>query len=393
MFIPIRTNIRLRHTPYANYCLIAANILIFWCQFTIHPYSRELIYRPWVHKMWLIPADRYYWQFLTYAFLHANFLHIAGNMYFLFMFGNNVNDKLGNIKYLCFYLGGAIFSGVGHTLVHTHSSIPTLGASGAIAAVTGAYLVLFPQTLITILYWFFFIGTWEIPALWFIGIKMIIIDNMLARASGGIAYDAHVAGYLYGIGLMVLCLATGLIGNSQFDLWAMVERWNRRRQFRDAVSQGYDPFSVVSSSGRKATRVKEVQKTPEQLEKEARVRDLRQDIQNRLIQRNLTAAAQAYLDLMAVDKDQVLPKQALLDIANQLASEGRHGASAGAYEQFLSQYATYEYIEQVMLMLGLIYARYLNEPKKAAQHLSKAAERLTDPGQLEMCRTELARLG
>jgi hypothetical protein len=310
-------------------------------------------------------------------------------MFFLYIFGNNVNDKLGNVKYLCFYLGGAVFSGIGHTVLHSNGVI---GASGAVAAITGAYLVLFPQTLMTVLYWFLIIGTVEIPALWFIGIKMILIDNLLARGVTNVAYDAHVSGYIYGIGLMVICLGTGLIAKSQFDLWAMLQQWNRRRQYRDSVAQGYDPFSGVSPSGRKPIRVKEVRKTPEQLEKEARAQDLRQEIHQWLFQRNLPSAAQTYLELMAVDKDQILPRQALLDIANQLASEARHQEATAAYEQFLQRYNTYEHIEQVMLMVGLIYARYLNEPQKAAHHLAKAAERLTDPGQLEMCRAELARL-
>ena len=143
MLLPIRTSIRPRKTPYANYALIAINVLVYLMQFTPNPYTGMLEKRPWVYSMMLTPVQWRYWQFLTYAFLHANMWHIVGNMFFLYMFGNSVNDKLGHSKYLCFYLVGAIFSGLGHALFNIN---PTLGASGAVAAVTGAYLVLFPHT-------------------------------------------------------------------------------------------------------------------------------------------------------------------------------------------------------------------------------------------------------
>ena len=96
---------------------------------------------------------------------------------------------------------------------------------------------------------------------------------------------------------------------------------------------------------------------------------------------------------MVLDDQQVLPRQMLLDVANQLASEKRHKEAARAYEQFLSHYGTYEYAEQVMLMLGLLYSRYLAQSEPAIRYLRQAAERLTDPSQRQLCRDELARLG
>ena len=119
---------------------------------------------------------------------------------------------------------------------------------------------------------------------------------------------------------------------------------------------------------------------------------LRNDITSRIAQRNLPAAAELYLELMEVDSEQVPPRQYLLDIANQLASENRHAESVQAYEKFLTHYANYEYIEQVELMLGLLYSRYLDKPDLAVKYLQSAAKKLSDPGQLKMCRDELAKL-
>ena len=334
----------------------------------------------------LVPVRPDLWQFVSYAFLHGSFMHIFGNMFFLYLFGNNVNDRLGTIGYLCFYLAGAVYSGIGHSLL---SLDPVLGASGAVAAVTGAYLVLFPQTLIKLIYWFIFIGTMELSALYFIAFKMIILDNVIIRYTPNVAYDAHLAGYAFGIFAMLGMLATGLISSSHFDLYDMLRQWNRRRRYRDTVSGGYDPYS-----GRTARQIKvrEVKQTPAQKRQQQEIKQLRNEISRRMSQRNLSAATALYLELVEVDSSQVPPRQYLLDIANQLASENKYAESADAYEKFLAHYSKYEYIEQVELMVGILYSRYLNKPSSAIEHLKAAAGKLTDTGQLKMCNDELAKL-
>ena len=388
MFLPIRTSIRPYRTPYANYALIVVNAVIFLLTYLrVDPFTgAEVVLRPWAEQFMLTPIRPYLWQFVSYAFLHGSFLHIFFNMYFLYLFGNNVNDKLGSVGYLCFYLAGAVFSGIGHTLF---SEAPVLGASGAVAAVTGAYMVLFPQTLITVIYWFFLIGTLELPALYFILLKLIVLDNIVARYTPNVAYDAHLAGYAMGIAAVLVLLATGLIASSHFDLWTMMKQWNRRRSYRDTVTDGYDPFTGRTT---RKIEVKELKKTAAQRENEGKIQQIRDDIAARISQRNLAAAAGLYLELTAVDSGQILPRQYLLDIANQLASESKPAESAQAYEKFLAHYSNYEYIEQIQLMLGILYSRYLNKPDLAMKQLKSAAEKLSDPGQLKMCKDELAKL-
>ncbi|MFC1677216.1 rhomboid family intramembrane serine protease [Planctomycetota bacterium] len=391
--LPIRTSIRPWRTPWANYALIAANILFFLITYV--EAHRAIIngqfvitsHRLWVYNFILHPANWQWFQFISYAFLHGGLWHLIGNMFFLYLFGNNVNDKLGNFWYLVFYIAGAVFSGIGHALI---SSNPVLGASGAVAAVTGAYLVLFPQTLITVFYWlFYFMDTFEVSALYLIGFKLIFWDNMAGRTGGNIAYNAHLAGYAFGILSILILITTGKISHSQFDLWAMMKRWNLRRQHRSAVTSGYDPFKGQTS---KKIKAKEVEKTPAEKQAEEKVNQLRADIGSRMADRNLSAAAQLYLELAQLDPEQVPPQQYLLDIANQLASDSKHAEAANAYEKFLSFYKNYEYIEQVQLMLGLIYCRYLNQSQAAIKYLKAAEKKLTDPGQLKMCKDELAKL-
>lgn len=389
MLLPYRTSISPRRTPYVNYAIIVVNVLVYLLEYQVNNYTGAAEFRSWVEQFILSAQRPKLWQFVTYAFLHANFMHIFGNMYFLFIFGNNVNDKLGHIGYLSFYLAGAVFSGIGHLLIGTGD---VLGASGAIAAVTGAYLVLFPQTLISVFYFLFFIGTIELPALYFIAFKLIIWDNIFEPrlAPAAVAYAAHLAGYAFGIASMIALLATGLIKGSSYDLWAMIRQWNRRRQFRDVVSDGYDPFSP--QTGVRRIKVKEVIKSAAEQQKENEINKLRNEITTRIAERNLPAAVEIYLQLMAVDSEQILPRQQLLDIANQLAGENKPEESARAYEQFLAHYASYEHSEQVQLMLGILYARYLDKPELAIKHLQAASKNLSDQGQLKMCREELARL-
>jgi membrane associated rhomboid family serine protease len=396
LLLPIRTSIWPRRTPYANYALILINVIIFFLSYSFeqqHAYFiggqlKWLSIRPWAIDWVLIPGAWRYGQFLSYAFLHGSILHIAGNMFFLYLFGNNINDKLGHVRYVLFYLAGAIVSGLGYALLHPSSAAPTLGASGAISGIIGAYLVLFPQTQITVLYWvIFFIGTFEIPALYFIALKLIFWDNVVSRIYPGVAYEAHLAGYVYGIGLMLALLATKILSGTHYDLWVMIGQWNRRRQYRDTVAAGYDPFSVAATRRRVESHVRNDGQNQEKAEQ------IRRDISSRIEQRNVAAAADLYLELMRLDPGQLLPRQQLLEIANQLVSDHRPVEAARAYEQFLTHYSTsYEYTEQVELMLGILYSRYLHDPPKAVGHLQKACERLTDPGQTRMCREELARL-
>jgi membrane associated rhomboid family serine protease len=351
------------------------------------PHTHHLTFRPWVELFMLTPIQPHLWQFLSYAFLHGSLMHIIGNMFFLYLFGNNVNDRLGHVGYLCLYLAGAVFSAVGHTLVSVN---PVLGASGAIAAVIGAYLVLFPQSLIAVFYWFFYlIDTIEIPALYFIGFKLIFWDNVLERSIPNVAYEAHLAGYAFGIAVMLIMLATGLLTSTGFDLLSTIKQWNRRRRYRDVVTAGFDPFT-----GRAPTEQIEVKNVTKPVDKQKmqKIEQLRSDIASQMLQRNLSAAAERYLELIELDSDQLLPRQYLLDIANQLTSESRHADAANAYEQFLAHYENYEYIEQVQLMLGLLYSRYLDKPTRAKKYLQAAVEKLSDPGRLKMCRDELEKL-
>ncbi|MEE9211062.1 MAG: rhomboid family intramembrane serine protease, partial [Phycisphaeraceae bacterium] len=193
MFFPIRTDRRLAHTPWVNYTLIAVNVLVFILQIALSSPGRP----QWFGHGLLDPEAPSLHQFITYQFLHGSWEHLLGNMLFLYVFGNSVEDRLGKIGYLGFYLAGGVIAGFGHALLET---TPVLGASGAICAVTGAYLALFPLSGVTIFYWFvFYVGTFEVSGIVLICFQ--IAQDLLFQLAGrgGVAYMAHLAGYAYGL--------------------------------------------------------------------------------------------------------------------------------------------------------------------------------------------------
>jgi membrane associated rhomboid family serine protease len=368
MIIPLRTDSRLWNTPYMNWALIAANVLVF----LIERLGRiELPFS-------LNASNPQLWAYFTYQFAHGDILHIASNMLFLYIFGNNVNDRMGNWGYLAFYLAGGVGAGIGYVLTSTG---PVVGASGSIAAVTGAYLVLLPRSHITVVYWLVIIGVIELPSVLFI-IMNVAKDIFLGFGTGdNIAHSAHLSGYLFGFLICFVLLSVRLLPRDQFDLFALYQQWNRRRQYRDLVSKGFDPFGITPPKTRGAPDPRF-----------ERVQDLRAQISEALAHRKIEEAAKIYLEMHAIDPAQVLSRQSQLDIANQLFEQGTHGAAADAYEGFLATYPKYEQVEQIQLMTGLLYARYLNRPDKARDHLNAALQRLSTPREIELAKDELAKL-
>ena len=390
MIIPLGTDSRLHQTPYMNWALMAANVIIFvifqHIVRTASGWTFDMsVPNPMTTGQYgLSPIEPELYTFLTYAFLHGGWMHLLGNMLFLYIFGNNVNDKMGHIGYLAFYLAGAIFAGIAYVLLQ-RGSTPVIGASGAIAAVTGAYLVLFPRSNVTVFYAWYFIGKYELPSLWFI--LFFFLQDVFLNFAGnsGVAHVAHIGGTVFGFFISLTLLSLQLLPRDQFDLVALVKQWNRRRQYRDMISKGYNPFDYTP-------RDRAAQPPPPPDPKQEQIMNVRGAILEAVARRDLPTAAHLYLQLKQLDQQQALPKAAQLDIANQLAAEQLYPQSAEAYETLLKVYPKAEQIEQIELMLGLIYSRYLNRFDKAKQYLERAMLRLHETAALQMAREELARI-
>lgn len=378
MFIPIHTDRPLRHRPSVNVALIAANVLVYLLQFKFPAVEATLLLRP---------EEPTLLSFLGSAFMHSrdDKTHIIFNMLFLYIFGNNINDRLGNLTYLGFYLGGALMAGMLHVLVDPS---PVLGASGAVAAVTGAYLVMFPRSRIAVLILLFVITTAYVPALYFVGLYFVI-DVLRALGSGvfgaqsGVASFAHLGGTFYGAGMGMLLMATNLVPRDQMDMLALIRRWRLRREHAAGL-RAMGQLHLTAHDIVPATAADPIV---------ARVQDLRDRINTAIEADDLSEAAQRYVDLLGVDPGQVLSMQRQLDVANQLVTDGRHAEAAAAYELFLNRYTRHAEHAQTQLMLGLIYNRYLSRPTEARRHLLAALERLSSPEEATVARAELAALG
>ena len=209
--LPIRTSVQTGTYPIANTAIIAANILFYLVEMTHGARLDQffLIYGL-VPARYSVPEiavhfsfSQQVFSFLSFMFIHGGFWHLLGNMWTLYIFGGNIEAKLGPFRYLLFYLLSGLASGLAHLFLNMHSQIPTVGASGAIAGVMGAYFLLYPKsrifTLIPILFIPYFV---ELPAYLFLGIWFLIqfISATGSPASGGgIAWWAHIGGFLFGV--------------------------------------------------------------------------------------------------------------------------------------------------------------------------------------------------
>jgi membrane associated rhomboid family serine protease len=211
--IPIRDDIPTRETPVVNYLLIAANLLVFVWMFLMPESGLEAF----ANKYAMVPAHFTdgvnpgdILTIFTSMFMHAGILHIAGNMLYLWIFGDNVEDRLGHSRYLMFYLVGGVVASLTHLVTNWGSDLPTVGASGAIAAVLGAYLVFYPASRIaTFIPLGFFSRLTVVPAAIVLGLWFILqfFDGVLALGGadvGGVAVWAHIGGFVAGILMAVL---------------------------------------------------------------------------------------------------------------------------------------------------------------------------------------------
>ena len=209
--IPIRDTTPSKTVPVVNSTLIGINVVFFLVQLAQGQGQDHFVYLyGLVPAKFTVPQVSAYFSvgqqilsLFTFMFLHGGFLHLIGNMWSLYIFGDNVEDHLGSARYAFFYLLCGLASGMSHMLLNAYSNIPTIGASGAIAGVMGAYFILYPGsrilTLIPILFIPWFV---EIPAFFFLGIWFLLqFLNAAGSAgqAGGIAWWAHIGGFVFGI--------------------------------------------------------------------------------------------------------------------------------------------------------------------------------------------------
>lgn len=213
--IPLRDTIRSHRFPMITVLLIAVNVYVFYLEWTAGPTPQAGIARM-AETYGIVPAQipplaallklglEPYWPLLTAMFLHGNVVHLGGNMLFLWVFGDNVEDRLGRLRYLLFYLISGLAGNLAHVYFNPSSTIPTIGASGAVAGVLGAYFLGFPRSrIVTLIFLFIFITVAEVPAwifllIWF-GLQLLNgVASLGAADVSLVAWWAHIAGFVAG---------------------------------------------------------------------------------------------------------------------------------------------------------------------------------------------------
>ncbi|MEW6585411.1 MAG: rhomboid family intramembrane serine protease [Nitrospirota bacterium] len=199
------------HTfPYVTIGFIALNILVFFLELTSASGIQKVTYSYGALPHSLLTFERLQpvhptVTVFTSMFMHGGLFHIAGNMLYLWIFGNNIEDTLGHLRFIVFYLFCGIFAAYSYAVTNPHSTTPMIGASGAVSGVLGAYILLFPRAHVhTLVFLGFFVTTIRIPALIVIGFWAIIqfINGMVGtglREEGGVAWFAHIGGFLIGL--------------------------------------------------------------------------------------------------------------------------------------------------------------------------------------------------
>jgi membrane associated rhomboid family serine protease len=202
--IPLRDVIPSRTFPFVTITIIILNALAFVFELSLDP--REL--SEFLRVYGVVPADFHMPTLITSMFLHGGWSHILGNMWYLWIFGDNVEDQCGHGRFVVFYLLCGIAAAVGQIVMNPQSALPTIGASGAIAGVMGAYFILYPRARV-LTWWIFFafwLPAWLVLGYWFLGEFLSGAASVFASSggAGGVAFWAHVGGFVTGVLLIKL---------------------------------------------------------------------------------------------------------------------------------------------------------------------------------------------
>uniref|UniRef100_A0A7V1EI33 Rhomboid family intramembrane serine protease n=1 Tax=candidate division WOR-3 bacterium TaxID=2052148 RepID=A0A7V1EI33_UNCW3 len=204
--IPLKDEIKSSTKPIVTYIILGINIIVYIYEFSLGQYKEQFIY-----QFGTIPYELFnpsgigsYLTIFSSMFTHANFMHLAGNMLFLWVFADNVEDLLGHIRFLIFYIVCGIVAVFLHSITTPTSNIPMVGASGAISGVMGAYLIFFPKArILSLIPLGFFMRITYLPSLFFIGIwflyQFLLGVVSIGMEGGGVAYFAHIGGFVAGL--------------------------------------------------------------------------------------------------------------------------------------------------------------------------------------------------
>jgi membrane associated rhomboid family serine protease len=388
VILPLGTDRPLRRPTLVNHILILFNVAAFCLCAALTGFADKEF--GWVVRTFGLSREHMdWWRWITYAFVHADLLHILGNLLFLWVF----------------VLLGAAASGAGHVAASKFALV--VGASGVVSGVTGAFLILCPRANIRTFVFFILIGVFNIPALWYIAFCIARDIIGFGHGSREVSYAAHLGGYAFGASAALVLLATKILPREDYDVFYMIRQARRRREINEAVREGQQRlYRGAGSADAKAKRGKAVVEIPEV---PIEVASARAALSAALSSGDRDGVVTHYRTLTTVVDAakasqqnfnaalEVMPSRAQLDCANRLFELGERALAARAYRGFLTQYERDPQAGVVRVMLALLMVRYLEQREQARGVLDEAIRVLTERGDddehLSLARSLLAEIG
>lgn len=371
MLIPIGTDVVHHRKPTVTYFLIATNVLIFAIQWATVRNGGLQSNSEFVRSISsmlsageLSGVHFHIYSLITYQFIHASWWHVLGNMIFLLPFGKAVEDRMGHIGFVCFYLGTGMLCGGLHAL---SSPIPVIGASGSVCAVTAAFLVLAPKTNINVIFIFFLIAVIKIPSILFV-IFFVLFDTLgLLSSAVGVsdsqtAWVVHLGGYITGFCIAWLLLASHIIKSSEYDFPTMIKQFKRRSQFKHVVQKAHSEIFETQEIN-----------DPVALEKA--------EITQLFVTGKVDEASSKYFEAVLSDPQFCLDRKTQLAMANHLMSNNDIKNACLAFEQFLKGHAEAEEVGEVALLLSAKYIRVLHQSEEARKLLKNYKKKFSEQHQ------------
>lgn len=396
MLIPIGDEDKLIRTPFVNYALVAANVVLFFALAFRPDYYKEIVY-----KYGTIPAQFSPVTLVTSAFLHGGILHLLGNMWFLWIFGDNIEDRLGHLAYLGFYLGGAACADIIFVIANAGSPYPAIGASGAVAAVLGAYALMLPKVKIRFFYFFYYhAGTFAISAVFAIGywaaLQVISYVRFEVAGTPGIAYSAHLGGF--GFGLAAGAITRSILSSIRKEQMETIDNWRRER--KNASREPLVPYrSKYTEDANRELREYEKQRphrpTPRRESRPVThdyISNARERVSQLLAAGKEEQALEEYLSLIRRHKYTALPVLEQLRIADLFLTRQEHRCAQEAYERFLHHYPRHRHANDARYNLAMLCAEYTQDYATARRLLKELIRTEGDSAKLARLEEELKRV-
>lgn len=362
MFILLGTDLPRDRRPVVTETLIVLMMLAYLAVLIVGAVDREAAERL-IAGLALSAGDFHWWQVITYQFTHDNplmggtehplwrLLHLGFNMMGLWVFGSAIEGRMGRIGFAIFVLMGGIVAGLAHIATAPN---PVIGASGAVCALVGGFLVCFPRCRIRVLVIFFLITFWMAPATLIIALWVALdLIGWVGLGDSGTAYAAHIGGYLWGFGTALALLPTPAFKRDGTDLVAVLQHRHRRQV-----------LSQVTTAPRPSKPPPEATVDPAAAFVSA--------VRGRIMQGNLDAATSMWCRMCDEFDTAVLPEKNQLMLANHLQATGKRYEAADAYRRYLERYSKSPSAGEVRLLLGLLLVRFLGQGTEAIPLLEQA---------------------